>query len=74
MGCYNLLPVMGSVWLRDGKRVAPASVSTVMGCYNLLPVMGSVRLRDGKRVAAANCVDRDGLLQFTTRDGIRLAA
>ena len=53
MGCVNLLPVMGSVRLRDGKLVAAATVTDVMGCYNLLPVMGSVWLHDGKRVAAA---------------------
>ena len=48
---------MGSVRLRDGKRVAAVTVSDVMGCYNLLPVMGSVWLRDGKRVAPATVSD-----------------
>ena len=50
---------MGSVRLRDGKRVAATSVSDVIlcrgittesdviGCEILLPVMGSVWLRDG---------------------------
>ena len=44
---------MGSVRVREEKRVAAAFVSEVMGCENLLPVMGSVWVREEKRVAAA---------------------
>ena len=55
----KLLPVMGFVWLRDGKRVPATSVSEVIffrgfttesdviGREILLPVMGFVWLRDG---------------------------
>ena len=43
-------------------------------CDNLLPVMGSVWLHDGEAFGCRNCVGRDSVRQFTTRDGIRLAA